>query len=79
MAFQIFVSKRYVVADQNDLRSLISRSTMVEASQTTTPLQGAMNVQDQVVQTIENSKDSVVSIVVTKNLQFYLQDPRGFR
>jgi hypothetical protein len=43
------------------------------------PIQNINNLEENIIETIEQSTESVVSIIITKDLQFYLQDPFNFR
>lgn len=43
------------------------------------PAQTINNLEENIIETIEQSNESVVSIIITKDLQFYLQDPFNFR
>jgi len=73
---QVYLSKQYIFAEKADLTALLGDWTVNAAEQVV--WEGILSLQDQIVNTIETQKESVVNIIISKNLQFFMQDPNGY-
>ena len=73
---QVYLSKQYIFAEKADLTALLGDWTVNATEQVV--WEGILTLQDQIVNTIETQKASVVNIIISKNLQFFMQDPNGY-
>ncbi len=82
LGFQFFLSKKYIFAEKQDLTKFIQEELHITPSKNDVANslleQSVFDLQNQVVTTISDNQKSVVNIVITKNLEIFLQDPRGF-
>lgn len=77
--FQLLVSWQYILAEKSDFSDFLQSNASASAQQAVqTQNQGSLNLQEQIVTTVEREKQSVVNIVITKNLSYFLQDPYSF-
>lgn len=78
--FQLLVSWQYILAEKSDFSDFLQSNASASAQQAIqTQSQWNINLQEQIITTVEREKQSVVNIVITKNLSYFLQDPYSFR